>query len=515
MHARDNGQPTRMVFLRPHAERDFRSPEACVAEEISVTFSSLRFGKIPVQQDNSNISPFRSLFLGVDELVPVVGGGSRKYVNFDNAASTPVLKPVRDAVTEFSKWYSNVHRGTGYKSRLSSWAFDRSRELVYAFVNASPTEEVVLFTRNTTESINHLAHRFPFKSGDVVLTTVMEHHSNELPWRQVARVLHVDVLPDGRINNDDFREKLSANRGKIALVAVSGASNVTGYINPVHLYARWAHEVGAKIFVDAAQLAPHRSINMKSAEDPEHLDYLAFSAHKMYAPFGVGVLVGERKTFEQGDPSLVGGGAVDIVTLENAYWTDLPDKEEAGTPDIVGAVALGTVIKFIEKTGWDAIIEHESDLTSYALAKLLRIPGVTIYGDTDPGNARNRLGVIPFNLASLPHALVAAILSYQWGIGTRSGCFCAHPYVKSILHVDLQAAHELEDRILHRDRSDIPGAVRASFALYNTRGEVDLLCEALDAISRGEYIRGYKLDKERGEYWRDDVEDRFEECVRL
>ena len=335
----------------------------------------------------------RSLFVGTDEMVPVVGGQKRKYINFDNAASTPALRKVLDAVNEFSKWYSNVHRGTGYKSRLSSWAFDKSRQHIYEFVNASPVDKIVLFSRNTTESINHLAQRFPFKKDDVVLTTVMEHHSNELPWRQVATVVHVNVLPDGRIDNQDFQAKLREYRGRVALVSVTGASNVTGYINPIHSYARWAHEAGAKIFIDAAQLAPHRPIDMKATDDPEHLDYLAFSAHKMYAPFGIGVLVGERHIFEEGDPALVGGGSVDIVTLENAYWTDLPDKEEAGTPDIVGAVALGTVINFINDIGWDTIIKHEAELTAYALEKLQQIKGVQIYGDLDPKNSINRLGI--------------------------------------------------------------------------------------------------------------------------
>ncbi len=458
---------------------------------------------------------FRSLFVGLDEEVPVAGGGKRRYINFDNAASTPAMKPVLDAVNELSRWYSNVHRGTGYKSRFSSWAFERSRERVYGFVNASPSDKVVLFTRNTTESINHLAQRYPFTDRDIVLTTVMEHHSNELPWRQVARVVHVDVLPDGRIDEADFVRKLIQHRGKIALVAVSGASNVTGYINPVHTYARWAHEAGAKIFVDAAQLAPHRPIDMRAPDDPEHFDYLAFSAHKMYAPFGVGVLIGDRKIFEEGDPNLVGGGAVDIVTLENAYWTELPDKEEAGTPDIVGAVALGRAIAVLEEAGWEAIIEHESGLTAHALRRLGAIRGITVYGDRDPANARTRLGVIPFNIGTLPHAFVAAVLSYEWGIGTRSGCFCAHPYVKSLLHVGPEAARELEQRILHRDRSELPGTVRASFGIYNTLDEVEVLCDALEAISAGRYRKDYRLDKERGEYYCGDIQDSFDNCLAL
>ena len=457
----------------------------------------------------------RSLFVGIDEEVPVLGGKMRQYVNFDNAASTPALKSVLDSVNEFSKWYSNVHRGTGYKSRLSSWAFERSRERVYEFVHASPDDRIVLFTRNTTESINLLAHRFPFKEGDVVLTTVMEHHSNELPWRKVAQVVHVDVLPDGRIDEEDFVRKLEKYRGRVALVAVTGASNVTGYINPIHTYARWAHDAKARIFVDAAQLVPHRPVDMRDPSDDEHIDFLAFSAHKMYAPFGVGVLVGDRRTFEEGDPDLVGGGTVDIVTLEDAYWTDLPDKEEAGTPDIIGAVALGSVIKFYEEFGWDALIDHEAQITSYALRRLRDIPKLNLYGDVDPGNTHNRLGVIAFNVEGLSHAFVAAALSYEWGIGTRSGCFCAHPYVKSILGVTSDESREMERRILQRDRSSIPGTVRASFAIYNTTDEVDVLCNALDAIARGSYADGYSFDRERGEYFREDMNDRFDTCLRL
>jgi cysteine desulfurase / selenocysteine lyase len=453
--------------------------------------------------------------VGSDAEVPVAGGGVRRYVNLDNAASTPALTVVLDAVKEFSKWYSNVHRGTGFKSRLSSWAFETSRDRIYRFVGASHEDRIVLFSRNTTESINHLASRYPFRRGDVVLTTVMEHHSNELPWRKAAIVEHVGVLPDGRVDEADFKSKIGALAGRLALVAVSGASNVTGYINPVHEYAAWAHEAGAKIFVDAAQLAPHRPLDMGPVGDPGRLDFLAFSAHKMYAPFGAGVLVGERSVFEQGDPAMVGGGTVDIVNLENAYWTDLPDREEAGTPDIVGAVALAAAIRWFGETGWDAVISHEADLTAYALEKLGRIPKVILYGDTDPSNAPNRLGVIPFNVEGLPHAFVAAVLSHEWAIGTRSGCFCAHPYVKCLLAVNAAEAKALEQRILNRDRSVIPGTVRASFGIYNTQEDVDALAEALEALAAGRHLDGYVLNRERGEYFREDVKDRFEEYMRF
>ena len=452
----------------------------------------------------------RDLVVGGEEMVPVVGGGTRRYVNLDNAASTPTLKPILEKVNEFLKWYSNVHRGTGFKSKLSSWAFDQSRDRVVRFVNADPKEQVVLFSRNTTEAINHLAHRFPFRRRGVVLTTVMEHHSNELPWRKAASVVHVDVQEDGRIDENDFLKKLEEYKGRVQLVAVTGASNVTGYINPVYRYARWAHEAGAKVFVDAAQLAPHRPIDLKPSYDPEHIDYLAFSAHKMYAPFGLGVLVGERKTFEQGDPEEVGGGTVDIVNLEDAYWTDLPDKEEAGTPDIVGAVALGAAIQLIEQVGWDTLIEHETELTTYALQKLKAIDGIRMYGDTNPATAIDRLGVISFNVKQMPHSLVASILGHEWAIGTRNGCFCAHPYVKCLMHVNAQEAKDMEQRILRRDRSTLPGTVRASFGIYNTKEDIDVLCEALSAIAEGRHLDGYILNKERGEYYREDMPGEFE-----
>ncbi len=458
---------------------------------------------------------FRNWVVGAKVRVPVASGGTRPYINFDNAASTPAFKVVLETVSDFLKWYSNVHRGCGYKSKLSSWAFEQSRSRIYGFVKASPDDKIVLFTRNTTESINHLASRFPFAENAVVLTTVMEHHSNELPWRKAARVVHVSVLPDGRIDEDDLQARLREHRGRIALLAVTGASNVTGYINPVHRYAAWAHEAGAKIFVDAAQLAPHRPIDMKDSGNAEHLDYLAFSAHKMYAPFGIGVLVGERNVFEQGDPAMVGGGTVDIVTLENAYWTDLPDKEEAGTPDIVGAVALGAVLKAYGEIGWPALIEHETRLTAHALEKLRHLPGVALFGDADPSNARNRLGSIPFNVGGYPHAFIAAVLSHEWAIGTRSGCFCAHPYVKCLLNVNGKEAKAMEERILKRDRSAIPGLVRASFGIYNTEGEIDVLAEALGAVAEGRFMDGYILDRERGEYARNNFPEGFDKILKL
>ncbi len=456
--------------------------------------------------------------VGLDEKVTLLDGSRRVYINFDNAASTPTFLPVQNKVNEFCKWYSNVHRGTGFKSQLSSWVFEEARHIISDFVKADARSSVI-FCKNTTEAINKLAGRFHCPGAGeekpIIITTMMEHHSNELPWRKVANVIHVGLNPDGMIDSNDLDDNLNRYRGKIQLVAISAASNVTGYINPIHDFARKVHSVGAQIAIDAAQLAPHRPIDVKPSDDPEHLDYLAFSAHKMYAPYGIGVLVTAKNLFQYGDPEYVGGGTVDIVSLESAYWKDLPQREEAGTPDIVGVVALAKVIKIIEEVGFESIIEHESELTAYALEKLSEMPEVIIYGDRNPQNARERLGVISFNVKGMYHALVSAILSYEGGIGVRSGCFCAHPYVKSLLGITEEESKNVEAQILARDRSKIPGAVRISFGLYNRKDEIDHLCDVLKTIIKRAYKGTYELDKERGEYNPKGFENEFSSYFEL
>lgn len=442
--------------------------------------------------------------VGLDRRVPLLDGRTARYVNYDNAGSTPPLGPVMKKVTEFMPWYSNVHRGTGFKSLLASWAFDEARRMIAQFVNADNRQSVI-FCKNTTEAINKLAARFRCPAAGqlkpMVLTTMMEHHSNDLPWRKVADVLHVRVTPEGMIDNEDLRRKLADHRGRIQLLAVTGASNVSGYINPYHEYARWAHEAGAQIVVDAAQLAAHRPIDVKPSRHPEHIDYLVFSAHKMYAPFGVGVLVADRSAFDHGSPENVGGGTVDIVNLEGAYWKDLPDREEAGTPVIVGVIALAEAVKLLRQVGFRAIIKHEAELTAQALKVLNAMPRVTVYGDRDPGNARNRLGVISFNVDGVDHALTAAVLGYEGGIGVRDGCFCAQPYVKCLLGVNADQAQVHEQMILSCNRAHLPGTVRISFGIYNTRAEIDHFARVLRTVVDGTYRGKYLLDQRSGQYY--------------
>jgi cysteine desulfurase/selenocysteine lyase len=328
----------------------------------------------------------------------------------------------------------------------------------------------------------------------------MEHHSNDLPWRAVAETLHVDVTPAGRLDEADLDAKLAAYGSRVALVAITGASNVTGYINPIHRLAEKAHRVGALFLADCAQLAPHRSVACLSLDNPGHLDFVAISAHKMYAPFGTGALVGRRDIFEEGDPDMRGGGTVEIVTIDDVIWAEPPDKEEAGSPNTVGAIALAAAIRRLESVGMAEVARHEAELTAYALQQLNSVPGIRIYGDTSPECAPDRLGVIPFQLEGISHFLVASILGYEFGIGVRSGCFCAHPYILRLLGLNDGEAGAVRERMISGDRSDMPGLIRASFGLYNTLEEIDVFAEALKRIAQRDYQAQYLQDRASGEY---------------
>ncbi len=255
-----------------------------------------------------DLASLRRGILGIDQQVPLLDGTSATYVNLDNAASTPPMLDVIDALDRFLPYYASVHRGTGFKSRLSTEAYDRAHAIVARFFGANPQTQAVAFGKNTTEAINKLSYRIPVGAGQVVISTQMEHHSDDLPWRRVAQVVHVRATAEGRLDEDDFDRQLERHAGRIALVAVSGASNVTGFIQPIHRLARKAHNAGARILVDAAQLAPHRAIDMRPDDDPEHLDFLAISGHKMYAPYGTGALIGPKDLFLNSPPSTEGAG---------------------------------------------------------------------------------------------------------------------------------------------------------------------------------------------------------------
>ncbi len=471
---------------------------------------------IALKQKNltyNHLSKIREQIVGINQQVPILDGRTRPYIYFDNAASTPVLKEVLQCVNDFMPWYSSVHRGSGLKSQVATAAFEEARHIVGDFFGANSSDHVVIFGKNTTEAINKLSYRLELNKKDVVIISLLEHHSNDLPWRQTAQVVRLGSDKQGRLIEQDLDSLLSKYKNRVKLVAITGGSNVTGHIPNIYKIAEKAHSAGAQILVDCAQLAPHRSVDMKSLSDPQHLDYIVVSAHKMYAPFGTGALIGRRDTFESGVPELCGGGTIDVVTTKKVEWAAPPDRDEAGTPNVVGAVAMARSLKILSKIGMDQIAAHEADITSYMLEKLNSISAVTILGDDNPSNASNRLGVIPFKVKNMPNGLVAAILSAEWGIGVRNGCFCAHPYVTQLLNVPTKEIERFRKEVISGDKSHMPGVVRASFGMYNTKQEVDVFAKAVEMIASGKIAGTYTQEISTGDYyasgWEPDLKQFF------
>jgi len=429
--------------------------------------------------------------VGDDLLVPCIDGVERTYVALDAAASTGALPSVAARVAEFLPWYSSVHRGAGWKSQLATAEYERARSAIVAFAGRTDRDDVAVICRNSTEAINHLAYRLRFEPGDVVVTTVVEHHANLLPWGRVAQRRYVECDVGGTFTVDDVAAALDA-APRPRLLAVTGASNVTGWVPPIDAIIEAAHERGVPVFVDGAQLAPHRPL-------PTTADYVAWSGHKMYAPFGAGVLIGPRSTFAEGDPFLAGGGAVDLVDLDEVVWTDPPEREEAGSPNVIGGVALHAAIDELTAIGWDAIRSHDDAMARLLHDGLAGIPGVRLLG---PSATDGALPVASFVVEGVPHALVAARLSAENSIGVRHGCFCAHPYLLRLLGLSHAEVADYQAAVLQGDRRRIPGAVRASAGLSTRAADIDRLVTAVAAIASGAAPPvEYEQDEPTGDWW--------------
>ncbi len=385
--------------------------------------------------------------------VPLVTGAYVRYANLDYAASAPALRAVADRVAELLPLYSSVHRGAGYASAVCTSAYEAARAAIAAFTRARP-DDVVVFTRNTTDALNLLASAVP---GPVVHLDI-EHHANLLPWQaRGARVVAArPTLPE---TLRAVRDELA--RTPAALLAVTGASNVTGECLPLAELAGLAHAHGARIAVDGAQLVPHRRVDLAASG----IDYLAFSGHKIYAPFGAGVLVGRGDWLDAAPPYLAGGGAVRQVRLGAADWAASPARHEGGTPNVVGAVALAAACRFVDSLPAGAVEEHERALTGRLVRGLAAIDGVRTLR-LWPGSGRpDRIGVVAFTVDGWPAQHVAQYLSAEHGIGLRDGRFCAHPLLARLTPAGSEGA-----------------AVRASLGLGSRSTDVDRLVEALGAL---------------------------------
>jgi len=377
-----------------------------------------------------------------------VGGKTLAYL--DNAASTQKPEMVIEALSDFYRnRYANIHRGVHTLSEEATVAYEAARDKVAAFIQA-PDRQGVVFTRNTTEAINLVAHswgRTWIKAGDRIVVTMMEHHSNLVPWQQLAEeagaeLAYVSVTDEGHLDLASLDKHLE---GPVKLVALTHISNVLGTVNPVEEIVARAHAAGARVLIDGAQSVPHLPVDVEAI----NCDFFAFSSHKMCGPTGIGVLYGRPELLEKMPPFLTGGGMIERVEREKSKWADLPAKFEAGTPAIAEAVGLAAAIDYLKSVGMEAIWTHEQDLAAYAWERLSDTPGARIIGPP----AKGRSGIVSFTVEEVhPHDL-AQILDSE-GVAIRAGYHCAHP--------------------LHQCFG-LPPTARASFYFYNTRQEVDRL----------------------------------------
>ncbi|MFD0142344.1 MULTISPECIES: aminotransferase class V-fold PLP-dependent enzyme [unclassified Streptomyces] len=376
--------------------------------------------------------------LGRDVTVPLVTGGEVTYAALDYAASAPALQRVWDDVAAYAPYYGSVHRGAGYLSQLSTDLFESSRVTVAEFLDCRPGDQVV-FTRSTTDSLNLLAAALP--AGCEVFVFETEHHASLLPWRD-ARVTYLNA-PRTPAQAVETLERALADRDPYgpALVCVTGASNVTGELWPVRELAAAAHAHGARIVLDAAQLAPHHPVSVKELD----VDWVAFSGHKLYAPFGSGVLAGRADWLQEADPYLAGGGASKKVARRtdggvDVEWHTTAARHEAGSPNVIGVYSIASACKALTEAGFDSLVAREQHLVATVREGLAEVPEVrvlSLFGDEAP-----RVGVLSFVVEGWNSSHFAAALSAEYGIGVRDGLFCAHPLVRTLLGSDPQTQGE-------------------------------------------------------------------------
>ncbi|HEU5347104.1 MAG TPA: cysteine desulfurase [Ktedonobacterales bacterium] len=380
----------------------------------------------------------------------------KRLVYLDSTASAQKPVQVLDAMDSFARTsYANINRGAYTLAEEATSAYERARKLVARFINANSVREVI-FTRNTTESINLVARTWAdanLRPGDTILTTEMEHHSNIVPWQLVAQrtgasVAYVLITDEGELDQAAYERLLETTKPK--LVAMTQMSNVLGTQPPVKEMIAQAHAIGAVVLLDGAQSVPHLPVDVRALG----CDFLAFSAHKMLGPTGIGVLWGRRELLEAMPPFLGGGDMIREVKMSGSTWADLPHKLEAGTPAIVEAVGLGAAVEYLSALGMEQVRAHEHALTRYALERLTSVPDIRIFG---PG-ADHRGGVISFTIGDI-HAHDLATLLDREGIAIRAGHHCAQPAI---------------------DHFNVPATARASFYVYSTSAEVDALAEALE-----------------------------------
>ena len=452
---------------------------ACIIMAVSVPAGCTKKNGEDKKETSEKITidNVRDYIVGIDEPVELEDGKKVPLINFDNAATTPSLQPVMDEIEEEMKMYGSIGRGTSQKSDHSADVYDNTRTKILDFLNADEEKYTCFYVNSTTDGLNKLASALVESKDDLVLATRMEHHANDLSWRERCKVIYAEVDDQGRIRYDELERLLKEN--DVKFVTVTAASNVTGYVTDVHRIAKMAHEHGAMIIVDGAQIVAHREFSMKGETPEEDIDFFVFSAHKMYSPYGGGAVVGPWEVLEEHMPEFYGGGTITIVKDYEQEYTVAPNKYEAGSPNYPGVVGLGKAIDVLRGIGFDKIEEHEKVLNKRLIDGLKKIDGVYMYGDVE--NIEDRVGVVTFNVHDANSAYVAQYLAQLGGVATRRGAFCAHPYVWRLMGISDEEVDDFKDCT----SANTPGMIRISFGIYNTEEEVDKFLEILPkAIER-------------------------------
>ncbi|MBR6172235.1 MAG: aminotransferase class V-fold PLP-dependent enzyme, partial [Eubacterium sp.] len=415
----------------------------------------------------------RSYVVGIDEPVELKDGTKRPLINFDNAATTPALTPVSEKVEEELRMYASVGRGFSQKSDHSTEFVYNTRQKVIQFVGADAVENeyTCVYVDNTTDGLNKLASALVKDKNDIILTTRIEHHSNDLSWRERGTVIYAEIDEKGRVKYEDIEKLLKEN--KVKIVSITAASNVTGYVTDVHRVAKLAHQYGAILVVDGAQIVAHRKFVMKGATPEEDVDFLVFSAHKMYSPYGGGAIVGKRDLMYGTMPEVYGGGTVQIVADSRQEYKNPPESWEAGSPNYPGIVGLSKAIDILQEVGFDKIEEHEKVLNRKLIDGLKKFDNIIIYGDSE--KIDDRVGVVTFDFSDLNSYYLAVALKEYGGVGTRRGSFCAHTYVWRLKGISDDQVGGFENC----EAAHTPGMIRISFGIYNTEEEVDRFLEVL------------------------------------
>jgi selenocysteine lyase/cysteine desulfurase len=426
--------------------------------------------------------------IGTGNAVQLRTGKRVRVVLLNNAATTPPFESTLDQVNEFMRTYGALHRGAGPHANITYQRVEKALGVLHRFLNTTD-DHALLFTQNTSAAINLFIRLLRLGPEDVILTTTIEHTSNNLPWRfnSPARTVYVECTPDGALDYDDLENKVREHGKHLKLIAITAASNLTGYIPDMARIARLAHEHGAILFADAAQYAPHRRIDMQG----QGIDALAFSAHKVYAPFGLGVLAVPKRILEA-EPVDPGGGSIDMISAAGVIWAPPTSRHQTGTWNVTGIIATAASCEAIMNTGWDAIVAHERELVRYAAQELSKVPGIVMYVSPEQYTRQDRIGTFSFNMLGYHHALISAILENEYGIETRAGTICNHRLVHGWVKIDEARQKQVEAKIRDGDRLASYGIVRASLCLHNTKDDVDVLVAALKSIAAHGPRLGYK-----------------------